>query len=59
MIAWTKLEMLSKRQQTNHFNLKSQLYTKALKSAFLFLQQLKKVQSKLDSNPTFAIPRLG
>lgn len=59
MIAWTKLEMLSKRQQTNHFNLKSQLYTKALKSAFFFLQQLKKVQPKLDSNPTSAIPRLG
>jgi len=59
MIAWTKLEMLSKRQHTNHFNLKSQLYTKALKSAFGFLQQLKRVQSKLDSNPNPAIPLLG
>jgi hypothetical protein len=58
MIAWTKLEMLSKRQQTNHFDLKSQLYTKAVKSAFSLLQQFKKVQSILESRPMTAIPRL-
>ncbi|MFT6360816.1 MAG: hypothetical protein ACJAYJ_005059 [Saprospiraceae bacterium] len=48
MIAWTKLEMLSKRQQTNHFDLKAQLYAKAIKTAFGILQQLKRVQLKLE-----------
>jgi len=59
MIAWTKLEMLSKIQQTNHFDLKAQLYTKALKSAFVILQQLKRVQLKLESDPNSATPLLG
>ena len=59
MIAWTKLEMLSKIQQTNHFDLKAQLYTKAIKSAFGILQQLKRVQSKLESDPISSAPLLG
>lgn len=59
MIAWTKLEMLSKRQQTNHFDFKAQLYTKAIKSAYNILQQLKRVQPKLESSPITVIPRLG
>lgn len=59
MIAWTKLEMLSKKQQTNHFDLKAQLYAKAIKSAFSILQQFKKVQLRIDSEPNNAIPLLG
>ena len=59
MIAWIKLEMLSKRQQTNHFDLKSQLYAKAIKSAFGFLQQLKRVQLRLESDSSSTIPLLG
>lgn len=59
MIAWTKLEMLSKIRQTNHFDLKTQLYTKAVKSAFGILQQLKRVQLKLESDPISANPLLG
>ena len=59
MIAWTKLEMLSKIQQTNHFDLKAQLYAKALKSAFGILQQLKRVQSKLESTSITTNPLLG
>jgi len=59
MIAWTKLEMLSKRQQTNHFDFKSQLYMKAVKTAFSVLQQLKNIQPKLESSPNTTIPLLG
>ena len=59
MIAWIKLEMLSKRQQTNHFDLKAQLYTKALKSAFCILQQFKSVQLRLESDSISTNPLLG
>ncbi len=41
MIAWTKLELLSKMKQTNHFALKTQLYVKAVTAAFKQLQTLK------------------
>lgn len=59
MIAWTKLEMLSKRQQTNHFDLKAQLYAKAIKSAFGILQQFKRVQLRLESDVIATNPLLG
>ena len=47
MIAWVKLELLSKIKQTNHFALKNQLYLQALKAAFEQLQSLKMSPSKL------------
>lgn len=59
MIAWIKLEMLSKMQQTNHFDLKAQLYAKALKSAFCILQEFKRVPLKLESTSMTTNPLLG
>lgn len=59
MIAWIKLEMLSKRQQTNHFDFKSQLYLRAVKTALNSLQQFKKTQLKLETDSMEAIPLLG
>lgn len=41
MIAWTKLELLSLKDQSNHFALKSKLYVKAIRAAFNELQMLK------------------
>lgn len=52
MIAWTKLELLSKIKQTNHFALKTQLYLKAVKASFEHLQQLKQIQLKLALDAT-------
>lgn len=49
MIAWIKLEMLSKMKQTNHFALKNQLYIKAIKASFEKLQQLKVSQMQLNA----------
>jgi hypothetical protein len=51
MIAWTKLELLCLKEQTNHFALKSKLYVKALKAVFEELQQLKQFQPKLEQAP--------
>jgi len=59
MIAWTKLEMLSKLKHTNHFALKSQLYLKALQTAFEQVQRLKQHQLQLASSRTNQIPLLG
>lgn len=58
MIAWTKLELLSKIKQTNHFALKAQLYVKALKASFEDLQQQKKMQLQLANNAN-NFPHLG
>ncbi|MEM8528059.1 MAG: hypothetical protein AAGG68_25680 [Bacteroidota bacterium] len=55
MIAWVKLEILSKMRQTNHFALKSQLHLHAMKACFAQLQQMKQQQLQLDAatvNPT-------
>jgi len=41
MIAWLKLEMLSLKEQSNPFALKTKLYVKAVRAAYLELQQLK------------------
>lgn len=41
MIAWLKLELLSLKEQSNHFALKTKLYAKAIQAAFSELQQLK------------------
>lgn len=55
MIAWVKLEILSKMRQTNHFALKSQLHLNAMKACFAQLQQMKQQHLKLEAaavNPT-------
>lgn len=59
MIAWTKLEMLSKLKHTNHFALKSQLYLKAVQSAFDQVQLLKQHQLQLATATANQIPLLG
>jgi len=59
MIAWTKLEMLSKLKHTNHFALKSQLYLKALQTAFNQVQLLKQHQLQLATSPANQNPLLG
>lgn len=53
MIAWTKLELLSIKTQTNHFALKARLYLKALQAAFDELQNVKLHFKKLEANPNF------
>ena len=49
MIAWVKMEFLSKIKQTNHFALKSQLHLKALKATYAELQQLKQGQLTIEA----------
>jgi len=58
MIAWTKLEVLSIKEQSNHFALKTKLYVKALRSAFDELQHLKQYQTKIESADQQLIPLL-
>ena len=59
MIAWTKLELLSIRDGTNHFALKNKLYINAVKLAFEQLQQLKRSQLRLHASHADAVPHLG
>jgi len=59
MIAWTKLEMLSKLKQTNHFALKAQLYVKAVSAAFDQIQQVKQHQLQLAPAKANDYPLLG
>lgn len=59
MIACTKLELLSLKEHTNHFALKTRLYVNALKTAFYELQTLKRVQPTIDQAVQVNIPRLG
>lgn len=49
MIAWVKLEVLSKMRQTNHFALKAQLHLKAIQTCFDCLQQMKRQQLTLEA----------
>lgn len=58
MIAWVKLELLSKIRQTNHFALKNQLYLQAVKAAFEQLQTFKGGMPKLVAAPAEVIPLL-
>lgn len=58
MIAWIKLEMLSKLKQTNHFALKAQLYVKALNTCFEQVQQMKQHQLQLPAPPSSQISLL-
>ena len=46
MIAWTKMELLRIKEQSNHAALKTKLYVKALKAAYEELQVLKELSSK-------------
>lgn len=48
MIAWTKLELLSIKNHTNHFALKARLYLKAVQAAFDELRQVKFYFQKLE-----------
>lgn len=59
MIGWTKLELLSIKEQTNHFALKSKLYVKALRAAWQEVQQLKLNLSQLDQAALGNTPLLG
>ena len=54
MIAWTKLEVLSIKEKTNHFALKTRLYLKAVQAAFDELQKIKSYQMKLEDNPNYS-----
>lgn len=58
MIAWTKLELLSIKEQTNHFALKSKLYVKALQAAWQEVQLLKVYNLQLEAQQS-SVPLLG
>ena len=49
MIAWTKLDLLSCKEQVNHFALKSKIYVKAQQAAFEELQRLKSFVPKISA----------
>lgn len=57
MIAYCKMELLKVKENSNHFALKSRLYLKAIKAAFIELQHLKEYQPKIEQQQT--IPLLG
>lgn len=59
MVAWTKLELLSKIKQTNHFALKNQLYLQAVRASFEELQQAKHLPLKLAGGTADHHPLLG
>ena len=59
MIAWIKLEMLSKVKQTNHFALKTKLYIKGIQASFEELQQQKQVCLRLQAGGKNRISLLG
>lgn len=58
MLAWIKLEVLSLKNQSNHYGFKTKLYVKALKAAFCELQQLKQVCKTLAQPEVIPIPLL-
>jgi len=51
IVAWVKLEFLSKKQQQTHYAFKAQLYVGAIQTAFCQLQKLKAVAMKLLPRP--------
>lgn len=59
MLAWIKLEILSFKNQSNHYGFKSKLYVKAIKAAFDELQSIKHSVKSLAEPNTVAIPLLG
>ncbi len=58
MLAWIKLEVLSLKNQSNHYGFKTKLYVKALRAAFCELQQLKQVCKTLAQPEVIPIPLL-
>lgn len=58
MISWTKLELLSLKEQSNHFALKSKLYVKAIRAAFDELQSLKGYVKKIEDANLIHTPLL-
>lgn len=59
MIAWMKLELLSLKERTNHFALKTSIYVKALRAAYDEVQSLKKAQPRIEQAAQSNIPLLG
>ena len=59
MIAYCKMELLKLKHNSNHFALKSRLYTKAVKAAFEELQRLKIHMAKLEASMQLPKPLLA
>ena len=59
MVGWTKLELLSIKEQSNHFALKQKMYIRAVKAAFRELQSLKQYITKIKQPDLKPIPLLG
>ena len=59
MLAWIKLEILSLKNQSNHYGFKTKLYVKALRAAFDELQSLKQICKNLPGPELKHIPLLG
>lgn len=59
MLAWIKLEILSFKDQSNHYGFKTKLYVKAIRAAFDELQTLKQVCKNLPNPELKPIPLLG
>jgi Transposase DDE domain len=59
MLAWIKLEILSLKNQSNHYGFKTKLYVKAIRAAFDELQTLKQVCKNLPDPELKPIPLLG
>jgi len=55
MIAFYKLKILKVEEHQSHFSLKSWLYLKAIKVAFVELQKLKKCNSEKTSQRTMPL----
>lgn len=58
MLAWIKLEILSLKNQSNHYGFKAKLYVKAIRAAFCELQLLKQVNKTLAQPQAIPIPLL-
>jgi DDE superfamily endonuclease len=59
MLAWIKLEILSFKNQSNHYGFKTKLYVKALKAAFDELQCIKQSVKTLAEPQEFVMPLLA
>lgn len=58
MLAWIKLEILSFKNQSNHYGFKSKLYVKAIRAAFEELQNIKHSVKNLAQPQPYFIPLL-
>lgn len=58
MLAWIKLEILSLKNQSNHYGFKTKLYVKAIRAAFDELQNLKQFTKALPQPQVIPIPLL-